>query len=144
MSRFQQLITELRRRRVFRAAGIFIVAGWVAVQVASLVFPAVNVPDAALRYVWLAAILLFPLLIIFAWCYDFTPAGLVRTPPAHASDNINLSVRGADYVILSALALVSIVITWEFTENIRDIEAGTPFEYEDENIHPNSIVMFLE
>ena len=111
MSRFQHLITELRRRRVFRAAGIFIVAGWVAVQVASLVFPAVNVPDAALRYVWLAAILLFPLLIIFAWFYDFTPAGLVRTPPAHRSENIDLSLRRADYLILSALAIVSIAIT---------------------------------
>ena len=141
MSRFQQLITELRRRKVFRAAGIYIVAGWVAVQVASLVFPAVNVPDAALRHVWLAAILLFPLFIIFAWFYDVTSAGLVRTPSAHMSDNIDLSVRGADYVILSALALVSIAVTWEFTENIRDIKAGTPFEYQDEDIHPNSIAV---
>ena len=141
MSRFQQLITELRRRKVFRAAGIYIVAGWVAVQVASLVFPAVNVPDAARRHGCRAASLLFPLFIIFAWFYDVTSAGLVRTPSAHMSDNIDLSVRGADYVILSALALVSIAITWEFTENIRDIEAGAPFEYQDENIHPNSIAV---
>ncbi len=141
MSRFQQLITELRRRRVFRAAGIFIVAGWVAVQVASLVFPAVNVPDAALRYVWLAAILLFPLLVIFAWFYDVTPAGLVRTPSADMSENIDLSLRRADYVILSALALVGIAITWELTTSIRDIEPGTPFEFQDKEIHPNSIAV---
>ena len=135
------LIAELRRRRVFRAAGIFIVAGWVAVQVASLVFPAVNVPDAALRYVWLAAILLFPLFIIFAWSYDFTPAGLVRTPPAETSENIDLSLRKSDYVILSALALVGIAITWELTTSIRDIEPGAPSEYRDKDIHPNSIAV---
>ena len=135
------MLTELRRRRVFRAAGIFIVSGWVVVQVASLVFPAVNVPDAALRYVWMAAILLFPLFLIFAWFYDVTPAGLVRTPPAHVSENIDMSLRSADYVILSALALVSIAITWQFTTSIRDIESGFSFEQQGKDIHPNSIAV---
>ena len=110
MTRLQHLVTELRRRRIFRAAGIFIVAGWVAVQVASLVFPAISVPDAALRYVWIAAILLFPLLMIFAWFYDLTPAGLVRTSSAQVSEDIDLSLRRSDYVILSALAVVGIAI----------------------------------
>lgn len=141
MSRIQQLLTELRRRRVFRAAGIFIVASWVAVQVASLVLPAIDVPDAALRYVWTAAILLFPLFMIFAWFYDLTPAGLLRTPSAHVPEDIDLSLRRSDYVILSALALVGIAVTWELTTNIRDIEPGDPFEYSASDIHPNSIAV---
>jgi TolB-like protein/tetratricopeptide (TPR) repeat protein len=141
MTRLQQLVAELRRRRIFRAAGIFIVAGWVAVQVASLVFPAVNVPDAALRYVWIAVILLFPLVIVFAWFYDLTPAGLVRTPPAHVSEDFELSLRRADYLILSALAMVGIAITWQLTESIRDTEPGTTFEYRVKDIHPNSIAV---
>ena len=141
MGRFQQMLTELRRRRVFRAAGIFIVSAWVVVQVASLVFPAVNVPDAALRYVWMAAILLFPLFLIFAWFYDVTPAGLVRTPSAHVSENIDMSLRSTDYVILSALALVSIAITWQVTTSIRDIGSGFSFEQQGKDIHPNSIAV---
>ena len=32
---------ELRRRKVFRVAGMYVVAAWVGVQVASLVFPAI-------------------------------------------------------------------------------------------------------
>ena len=67
MTRLQQLATELRRRRVFRSAGIYVVAAWVAIQVASLLFPAANIPDSALLYVWLAVIFLFPLVIVFAW-----------------------------------------------------------------------------
>ena len=141
MSRLQQLITELRRRRTFRAVGIFIVAAWVAVQVASLVFPAVDVPDAALRYVWIAAILLFPLVIVFAWFYDLTLTGLVRTPPAHVSEEFDLSLRRADYLILSALAVVGIAIAWQLTESIRDTEPGTTFEYRVKDIHPNSIAV---
>ena len=141
MSRIQQLVTELRRRRIFRAAGIFIVAGWVAVQVASLVFPAVEVPDVALRYVWIAAILLFPLAMVFAWFYDFTLTGLVRTPPAYVSEEFDLSLRRADYLILSALVVVGVAITWQLTESIRDTEPGTTFEYRVKDIHPNSIAV---
>ena len=141
MTRFQQLVTELRRRRIFRSAGIFIVAGWVAVQVASLVFPAVDVPDAALRYVWLAVILLFPLVIVFAWFYDLTLTGLVRTPPAHVSEEFDLSLRRADYLILSALVVVGVAITWQLTESIRDTEPATTFEYRVKDIHPNSIAV---
>jgi hypothetical protein len=71
MGRLQQLAKELRRRRVFRAAGIYIVAAWVAVQVASLIFPAIEVPDAAIRYVWLIALFLLPLAVVFAWLSIF-------------------------------------------------------------------------
>lgn len=141
MTRFQQLVTELRRRRIFRSAGIFVVAGWVAVQVAALVFPAVDVPDIALRHVWLAVILLFPLVIVFAWFYDLTLTGLVRTPPAQVSEEFDLSLRRADYLILSALVVVGIAITWQLTESIRDTEPGTTFEYQVKDIHPNSIAV---
>ena len=33
------ILQELVRRRVFRAAGAYIVASWVLVQVASIIFP---------------------------------------------------------------------------------------------------------
>ena len=52
-----QFVRELRRRRVFRVAGIYVVAAWVAVQVASESFPGLQVPDVAIRYVWIAAFL---------------------------------------------------------------------------------------
>lgn len=101
MMRLQRFIAEFRRRRVFRSAGICIIAAWVTVQVASLVFPAVNVPDTALLYVWLAALFLFPLVIVFAWHYDLSAAGLTRTAPAHADDGFNPSLRRPDYASLT-------------------------------------------
>jgi len=141
MNGVQKLVAELRRRKMFRAAGIYIVASWVAVQVASLIFPAVSVPDAALRYVWIAAILLFPLLIVFAWFYDLTPAGLTRTPPAHASETFDLSLRRTDYLILSALVIVSAAISIQLTASIRDTELVTALQYSDDDISPNSIAV---
>jgi len=43
-----QLVKELHRRRVFRVAGIYIVAAWVAVQAFSEVFPALDIPAEAI------------------------------------------------------------------------------------------------
>jgi hypothetical protein len=60
MAGLRDLVKELRRRHIFRAIGIYVVGAWLALQVASLVFPAINVPDAAIRFVWIAVILLFP------------------------------------------------------------------------------------
>jgi len=120
MAHLQQLVTELRRRRVFRSAGIYIVAAWVAVQVASLIFPAINVSEGALLYVWLAALFLFPLAIVFAWSYDLSFDGLTRTPSAQSDDSFDPSLRSTDYVILSALTVVAVAIAWQFSIRIEE------------------------
>lgn len=86
MRRFGQFIRELRRRRVFRTAGFYVVGAWVLVQVFALAFQSFDIPNAALRYVWLAAIVGFPLALIFGWRYDITPQCIVRTPPAGDAD----------------------------------------------------------
>lgn len=134
--RFSTLITELRRRRVFRAAGVFIVAAWVAVQVASLVFPAIEVPENALLYVWLVALFLFPLFVVFAWFYDITSTGIARTEPARSADAFDPSLRRSDYLLLAALTIVAVAITLEFTSRIEgSIDPG------DATINPFSIAV---
>jgi len=112
-------ITELRRRRVFRATGLYVVAAWVAVQVASLVFPAIDVPDSALLYVWLVALFVLPVAILFAWFYDVSWSGISRTLPASNRDDFDPSLRRAYYLILAALAVVAIGVTIEFTSRIE-------------------------
>ena len=73
------LLSELRRRRVFRTAVLYIIAAWVIVQVASELFPGWNIPEAAIRYVWYGVAIGFPLALIFGWYYNITSAGVVRT-----------------------------------------------------------------
>ena len=136
MARLQQLFTEIRRRRVFRAAGIYIVAAWVAVQVASLVFPAINIPDTALLYVWLATLFIFPLAIVFAWYYDLSAKGLTRTLPAHTAGDFEPSLRQTDYIILAVLSVVAIAVTWQFMTRIDEIPG-----VDNVVVNPNSIAV---
>jgi TolB-like protein len=110
---------ELRRRRVFRVAGIYIVIAWVAVQVFSEAFPALDIPARAIRYVWLGAILGFPLALTFGWFYDITAEGIRRTPPKGPDDDEPLGLRPTDFGILAALAVVAVAMVWQLSMQVR-------------------------
>ena len=129
-------MTELRRRKTLRAAGIYIVAAWVAVQVASLIFPAVGIPDSALLYVWLITLFIFPLVIVFAWRYDLSATGLTRTLPARADDEFDPKLRRTDYVILAVLTVVAVSVTWQLTTRVEPISGITRIA-----LNPNSIAV---
>jgi serine/threonine-protein kinase len=76
----KQLFAELKRRHVIRLAIVYLIVGWIVIQVADTVFPALEIPDWGLRLVIVMAILGFPIAIVIAWGYDLTRAGVVRTP----------------------------------------------------------------
>jgi TolB-like protein len=122
MQALRHIARELRRRRVYRAAGFYIVGAWVAVQVASALFEAFGTPETALRYVWIAAILLFPLVLVFAWFYEVTSAGIRRTADASADTDADLALRPADYSVLAALLVVGTIIAYPVLDNIFDAE----------------------
>jgi hypothetical protein len=50
-------VRELRRRRVFRTAAIYIVGAWLVMQAADVFFPAWGIPEAALNVLLAAAFL---------------------------------------------------------------------------------------
>ena len=110
MSRIGSIASELRRRRVFRTAGLYIVGAWVALQVSDLAFASWGLPDTALRFVWITAIVLFPLALVFGWRYDITPDGIVRTPPPSGGEDLGL--KPADYVVLAGLLAITIASGW--------------------------------
>ena len=70
------LIAELKRRNVIRVAALYLVAGWLVLQVGDVVFPALGVPDWGLRFVLGLLVLGFPIAVIFSWVYEMTPEGL--------------------------------------------------------------------
>ena len=78
---------ELSRRHVVRAVVTYCVAAWVLIEVSSTVAPLLGFSDAIPRFIAIAAIGLLPLAALLAWFFDFTRAGVRRTPDAGASDS---------------------------------------------------------
>lgn len=77
-----ELGQDLRRRHIFRLVGLYVFGAWVVIEVASVFFPAWGIPDTALRYLIIAAILGFPIALVFGWFFDITASGIVRIAPA--------------------------------------------------------------
>src|SRR5688572_26131943 len=69
-------IAELRQRKVFRVAMVYLVVAWVAIQAASIALPAFDAPPWALRVVILLFALGFPLALLLTWVLDLTPEGI--------------------------------------------------------------------
>jgi TolB-like protein/Flp pilus assembly protein TadD len=116
---------ELRRRRVYRLAGLYIVGAWAVIQVADISFPAWGVPDSALRYLFFAAAACFPIALIFSWFYDITPRGIVRTEAADGSTPVDLKLKRGDYIVLAALLGVGLAILFGSADRIQqEIDSG--------------------
>ncbi len=81
-SRFQSWLGELRRRKVFRVAVAYVVAGWVLIQVADATFEPLGLPGWSMKLVIALVALGFPFACVLAWAYDLTPHGIERTEAA--------------------------------------------------------------
>lgn len=60
VSGLQRWFAELRRRKVFRVAAVYLVAAWLAIQVADTVVEPIGLPAWTLRLVILLAAIGFP------------------------------------------------------------------------------------
>ena len=110
MSFFQ----ELKRRNVFRVAGVYIVAGWVLVQVATALEESLELPN------WfdgtIVALLLIglPIAIIFAWAFEMTPDGVVKTEAVPEGQSITSETgRKLDFTLAFGMVALIIVIVWQ-------------------------------
>jgi TolB-like protein/Tfp pilus assembly protein PilF len=141
MSKPSRLLRELRHRRIFRTAAFYVIAAWVVLQVADLGFAGLGIPEDAIRFVWIGAFLGFPLALLFAWRYQITPEGIVRTTPADVEQATDLSLNQADYVLLAALALIAVLITLGVISEIREAGTGDEVASIAREIRPNSIAI---
>jgi adenylate cyclase len=77
----QRWLAELRRRKVFRVAVVYVVVAWLLIQIADTTFEPMGLPGWTIRLVITLAVLGFPLACALAWAFDVTPRGIERTAP---------------------------------------------------------------
>ncbi|MDX1941077.1 MAG: hypothetical protein SFU99_11030, partial [Saprospiraceae bacterium] len=67
------LLSELKRRNVFKVATIYGVTAWLLIQIAATVFPQFAMPQWTVRAVILLAAIGFPIALVLAWAYEVVP-----------------------------------------------------------------------
>ena len=104
-----KFFTELKRRNVYRAAVAYGVVAWFLTQLTTQVFPFFEIPNFAVRFVVIALAVGFPIAMLLAWLYEFTPEGIVRTEdldPIQARSVQRAAGRMLDFIIIGVLLLV--------------------------------------
>jgi TolB-like protein len=139
----KNLLKEARRRRVFRTVGLYIVGAWVVVQIALAVFPALSISEAAIRYIWIAALLAFPLAVVFGWRYDIRGGRVERT--ASTRTDVSLSLGRGDFLLLGALGIVATAILasslWEISTTKP--EQGASYVPAEVDINSVAVLPFI-
>jgi hypothetical protein len=104
VNRLTELLAEARRRRVFRTAGVYLVAVWGLSQGAVELAPLFGAPEWLLRAVLVGAVAFLPVVVLLAWMFDVGLGGVVRDPrdvgearPEEDEDLANIpTVLGSD------------------------------------------------
>lgn len=110
----RNFFAELRRRNVYRAAAAYGVVAWLLIQIATQVFPFFDIPNWAVRFVIVVLLLGFPLAMIVAWIFEWTPEGLKRTSELPASESIRHGRgRKLDFLIIGVLLIVIGFLLWQ-------------------------------
>jgi TolB-like protein/cytochrome c-type biogenesis protein CcmH/NrfG len=99
----RNFFAELKRRNVYKVAVVYGIVGWLVMQIATTVVPALHLSDAITSAVVLLVILGFPIALILGWAFELTPEGIKRTDeiePGRRSRN-----RAWIYVVVIAGAI---------------------------------------
>src|SRR4029453_10010040 len=96
---------ELKRRNVYKVAVAYAVAGWLVMQVASTVVPALHLPDTVTTAVVVLTLLGFPIALVLAWAFGWTPERIRRMDDVDRSGRDASTNRIWVYVALIGAAL---------------------------------------
>ena len=88
MSEKPSFFAELKRRNVYKVAVAYAVVGWLVMQVAATVVPALHLPDVIVSAVVVLTLLGFPIALVIAWAFEMTPEGMKRTENVSPNDVI--------------------------------------------------------
>jgi serine/threonine-protein kinase len=126
--KLSQLFTELKRRNVYKVAAAYAVVGWLLIQVATQVFPFLEIPNLAIRLVILVTALGFPVALIIAWAFELTPEGIKRTEDADAAQQRSRGGLWIAVVVVAAALSLGLFFLGRYTAGQgapRQSEAAT-------------------
>ncbi len=107
-------LAELKRRRVGKVALAYGAVAWAVTESASVVLPALHVPDWAMTFLVVFLLVGFPVAMVLAWVFDMSPQGIQRTEPlpeAQAAPQMQFRTRAAfGIAVLVAMAGLGYVL----------------------------------
>ena len=109
-----KLVSELRRRNVFRMAVLYMVAAWLIMQVGEVVIALAALPQWTGRAILVLLAVGFPIALIFSWFYELTPEGLsLEKDVDRAASITHVTGRRIDFVVIALLSAAVLVFAYD-------------------------------
>jgi TolB-like protein/tetratricopeptide (TPR) repeat protein len=127
----RNFFTELKRRNVYKVAVAYAVVGWLLIQVATQVFPFLEIPNWMIRFVILLTALGFPVALIIAWAFELTPEGIKRTEAADAARQRSRGGMWIAVVVVAAMLSLGLFSLGRYTagratSRVREVTMANP------------------
>jgi TolB-like protein/Flp pilus assembly protein TadD len=132
------LFEEARRRRVFRIATLYIVAAFVAIQAADLIFPGLGIPESSIIYVWIGSAIGLPFALFFGWRFDLIGGRILLTA---APDEAALPIGRTDKITLSAMSMLLLAMIVGICLEIAKTRGEGTTTIQTAEVLPNSVAV---
>ena len=89
----------------------YAIVGWLLLEVASVIFPGLHLPDWTLTFLIVLVVAGFPLALILAWAFELTPEGIKRETAVDSTEPVTRKARSKlDFAIIGLLVVA--VVFW--------------------------------
>ena len=106
----RNFFAELKRRNVYKVAVGYGVVGWLVMQVAATIVPALHLPDSLTTAVVVVVLLGFPIALVIAWAFEMTPEGMKRTENVSPNEPNPQWSRRKFFTFVAVVALLAAVL----------------------------------
>jgi len=113
---------DLKRRKIFQTATLYVVVAWAIIQGATVAFPAFGFPAWAMRALLVATVAGFPVVLILAWVFDVSADGVAVTSSEEAPSTARTAAARRRWlrplVAAPVLALILGGTAWLWTSRL--------------------------
>ena len=123
--KFNDYFNELKRRNVIKSALAYLVVAWLITQVIATVFPVFGAPNYLLKWALVILAIGFPVWLIFAWVYEFTPDGIKKTVDIELEQSIatKTGTRLNKLIIITLTLTIVLLLVDRFTNDTAQVVA---------------------
>lgn len=102
--------SDLKRRNVYRVAAMYIIVGWLVLQIIDLFMSFMPLPEWTTRLVFVILAAVFPVALVLAWAIELTPEG-IKLEKSEGNESHSARQR-SNLIIYCALAIVLFSWLW--------------------------------
>lgn len=117
MMNLKNLFSELKRRNIYKVAITYGITSWILLQIVETVVPIINAPEWILKLVLILLVIGFPIAIIFAWAFEMSPSGIIRTASDEAKENRLSSEKKKPFTSNILIVILVLIVIGQFAYN---------------------------